>query len=121
MGRTVNQFETAKQSSSFRRLMVACLAFVYLFVGIAHGVSCLDEAVASSYSVAKMADSNGDGGAKIGISICDHCPACVPAVMPAPAVVTVPSALTCQPLATVAAVLPAGYPWLDTPPPKFPT
>lgn len=99
--------------------MLMFLAFVYLFVGIAHNISCLDEVVASSFAIENASDAADDIGGKPGVVTCDHCPACIPAVIPAPTVVLAPPAGPTQPVMAVASALVAGQFWLDTPPPKI--
>ena len=95
--------------------------FVYLFVGVAHNVWCLDEAVASTLAVAmeKSPDRSDDSLPKAGISLCDHCPSCVPALMPEPASVAVRSALAAEPVVMTTEWIVAAHPRLETPPPKF--
>ena len=105
-------------SSGRSPMMLMLLAFVYLFVGIAHNISCLDQAVASGFAIEANVDASDDSGTKIGAVLCDHCPTCVPAVMPVPAFAEAPSALPSQPVVSVVVVLVAGHPRLDTPPPK---
>lgn len=109
---------SVKQSGGLRRTMLTFLAFVYLFVGISHNISCFDQAVASSFAI-ETSDASHDGNAKSKVAACDHCPTCVPAVIPAPSVAAVPSAMSAPPVVAVAAVLIAGQFRLDTPPPKF--
>lgn len=118
MGRSVGQVSTISQSRGIRRSMLVLLAFVYLFVGIAHNISCLDQAVASSITVQNVADASDEGGSKADVMLCDHCPTCVPALIPALAVVAVPTANTSGPVVTSADVSMAAPLWLDTPPPK---
>lgn len=98
--------------------MLMFLAFVYLFVGIAHNISCLDQVVASDIAFEQMSDAS-DDGTKISVAICDHCPNCSPAVMPAPSVASFPTAVPAAPVVAGAPVLIAGQSRLDTPPPKF--
>lgn len=99
--------------------MLVFLAFVYLFVGISHSVFWLDQAVASSFALEQTPDSLNDGDSKGTLAFCDHCPTCIPAIVPAPAVVAVPPARLAQPVITVAPSVMAAPLRLDTPPPKF--
>jgi hypothetical protein len=119
MERTANQSLPVKQSNGLRRSMLMFLAFVYLFVGIAHNISCFDQTIASSVAIEHISDATDDGGTKTGVVVCDHCPTCVPAVLPAPSVAAVPSAVPAPPVVTIASVLLAGQSRLDTPPPKI--
>lgn len=118
MGHAADHSLPVKKSSGFRRSMLMFLAFVYLFVGIAHNISCLDQAVASSIAFEQTSDA-GDDGAKTAIVISDHCPMCAPTVMPEPAVAFVPTADPAAPVVAAASVMIAGLFRLDTPPPKF--
>jgi hypothetical protein len=118
MGRSVKQALPVRPSRGIRRATLMLLAFVYLFVGIVHNISCLDQAVATQFAIANASDVSDDGGMKSGAALCDHCPTCVPAVMPSPGVAIAPSALPSPPVVAVAAVLIASHPRLDTPPPK---
>ncbi|MGO3928326.1 hypothetical protein [Rhodopseudomonas pseudopalustris] len=118
MDRTAYHGSPVKQSSGFRRSMLMFLAFVYLFVGIAHNISCLDQVVASGIAFEQMSDAS-DDGTKTGIAICDHCPTCAPAMMPAASVAYAPTAVPAAPVVTAASVIIAGLSRLDTPPPKF--
>jgi hypothetical protein len=119
MERAADQSLPVKQSNGLRRSMLMFLAFVYLFVGIAHNISCLDQAIASSVAITHVSDASDDGGTKTGVAICDHCPTCVPAVISAPSVAAAPSAVPVPPVVTIASVLMAGQIRLDTPPPKL--
>lgn len=118
MERSIDQASKVKQPRGIRRSLLAMLAFVYLFVGIAHNIACFDQAVASSFAIENVSDTT-DNGEKSSIAMCDHCPTCVPAVMPAPSVAAVPSALPAEPVVAVASVLIAGRSRLDTPPPRI--
>jgi len=118
MERAVDKGLPAKQSGDVRRAMLMFLAFVYLFVGMAHNVSCLDEAVASSFAIEQTSAPSEEDGKNAASVICDHCPTCVPALMPVTAAADVPSARPSQPVESVVPVLIADHPRLDTPPPK---
>lgn len=118
MERTASQSLPIKQSNGLRRSMLMFLAFVYLFVGIAHNISCLDQAIASSFAIEHVSDATDDSGTKTGVAICDHCPTCVPAVIPVPSVAAAPSAVPAPPVVMITSVLLAGQSRLDTPPPK---
>lgn len=98
--------------------MLVLLAFVYLFVGIAHNISCFDQAVVSSVAVQNAVDASDESGAQANVVLCDHCPTCVPAVMPTLALIVVPTAHPSGLVVTVADVSMAAHFRLDTPPPK---
>lgn len=119
MRRSIDQASKVKQPRGVRRSLLAMLAFVYLFVGIAHNLACFDQAVASSFAIENFSDTPDNGGEKSSVATCDHCPTCVPAVMPAPSVAAVPSALPAEPIVGAASVLIAGQSRLDTPPPRI--
>lgn len=119
MGRSIDQVSNVTQPSGVRRSMLTLLAFVYLFVGIAHNLACFDQAVASSFAIENISDASDNGGEKSSVATCDHCPTCVPAVMPAPLVAAVPSALPAEPVVAAASGLITGQSWLDTPPPRI--
>lgn len=121
MGRSVSCGLPVRRAGNFYRTAMMLLAFVYLFVGVAHNVWCLDEAVASTLAVAmeKSPDRSDDSLPKAGISLCDHCPTCVPALMPEPASVAVRSALAAEPVVMTTEWIVAAHPRLETPPPKF--
>jgi hypothetical protein len=91
------------------------LAFVYLFVGVAHTISCVDEVDLSATS----ADGPHDGTSKKSIPVAGHCDLCAPILMPALAPVPAPWAQPAK-LAFLPPrlVLLEDHPRLDTPPPK---
>lgn len=97
------------------------LAFSYLFVGLAHTVSCTDEAVAATMS-SDIRSTPDDGphedGSKKSPIFAGHCYVCAPLLMSA----VVPDAgLTARPvkLAFVSSKLQfEDHTRLDTPPPK---
>lgn len=113
-----HNFAVKRLSGGFRRLMFICFAFVYVFIGIAHNISCLDQAAASGIAFERVADT-ADDGAKNGAAACDHRPTCAPAVLPVPSVAAVPTGVPAAPVLTVAPVLIAVQSRLDIPPPKF--
>ncbi|WP_441277227.1 hypothetical protein AB7783_07125 [Tardiphaga sp. 172_B4_N1_3] len=108
-----------KQARGFRRGLLMVLAFVYLFVGVAHQISCFDQAVASTFGIEKVADVPYDGGSPSELALCDHCPTCAPAVMPAPVMEAAPCGLPASTTILVASFSAADHAWLDSPPPKF--
>ena len=107
-----------KSASYFRRSFLIVLAFVYLFVGIAHNVFCADQTLASNFTVESDLDITDHDKAKSALSICDHCPACTPCLLPLPAMVTNPSAVPAQPAVTPDTLRMTDHSQLDTPPPK---
>jgi hypothetical protein len=118
MGRSIGQASVVRQSRGIRRSMLLLLAFVYLFVGIAHNISCFNQAVVSSVAVQNAVDASDESGTQANVVLCDHCPTCVPAVMPTLALIAVPAAQTSGPVVTVARMSMAAHLCLDTPPPK---
>lgn len=103
--------------------MMILLAFMYLFVGIAHNVAGMDQAIASDgFAISKVSDDGDDGDPSGVPSVCDHCPTCSPGVTPVPvaAVTADPVAVSIQRVATIVPMRTACHPRLDTPPPKRP-
>lgn len=95
-------------------------AFVYLFVGLTHTTSCVDEAFAATRSVdLSAASTDGPDDAKKSVAVAEHCYVCAPVLMPALAPLTDPSAQPAK-LAFLAPrlLLLEDHPRLDTPPPK---
>lgn len=102
-------------------MLLVFLAFAYLFVGLAHTVSCTDEVIGfgTSAKVDAASDDGSDGeGSKKLLLASHHCPICAPALMP--------SALQHREPPVRLARLPlpilnrhaAEHRRLDTPPPK---
>lgn len=118
MERSTHTGVSKKQAGGLRRGLLMFLAFVYLFVGVAHQISCLDQAVASTFGIEKVADASHEGGSKSELTLCDHCPNCVPAVMPAPVMEAAPCGLPGSMTTTVASFVATDHAWLDSPPPK---
>lgn len=96
------------------------LALVYLFVGLAHTVSCVEQAVAVTVDmdVSTVTDGSDDGPTKHSPAIGDHCHACAACVTPASDIAAGPSEHAARLALTAPSVLLANHPWLDTPPPK---
>lgn len=103
-----------------RRAVLMLLAFVYLLVGLAHTVSCVEQAVAATVSmdIGIVTDGSDDGPTKHSPAIGDHCDACVPGVTPASDNAAGPSEHAARLVLTAPLVLLADHQWLDTPPPK---
>jgi len=118
MGRSVKHDLPVRQSRGLRRSMLMLLAFVYLFVGLAHSMTCLDEAIASSVAIEKSPATSDDGMPKPGLAQCDHCPSCTPAITPASIITMIPAAHPSEPVVTTAELLVAAPLRIDTPPPK---
>lgn len=118
MGHKIDLDSSTRLRGGYRRGLLMVLAFVYLFVGVAHNMSCFDQAVASSFAIETVADASQDGGLKSGLALCDHCPTCVSAVMPAPVAAAAPCGLPASSNTSVSSLLEADHAWLDTPPPK---
>jgi len=97
------------------------LAFSYLFVGLAHTISCTDEAVAATVlsDIGSIPDDGPDeDGSKKSPVAAGHCYVCAPVLMPA----AVPDAGPTARSVKLAFVLPKlqfeDHPRLETPPPK---
>ena len=97
------------------------LAFSYLFVGLAHSISCTDEAVAATMSsdIGSIPDNGPDeDGSKKSPVVAGHCYVCAPVLMPAVVPDAGPSARPVK-LAFVSPKLQVeDHPRLDRPPPK---
>jgi hypothetical protein len=118
MEQSIRGNPSKKQARWFRRGFLMFLALIYLFVGVAHQISCLDQAIASPFGIEKVADAPHDGGSQSELLLCDHCPICVAAVMPAPVMEPEPCGLPGSTSTAVASFFAADHAWLDSPPPK---
>lgn len=100
--------------------MLIMLAFVYLFVGLAHTVTCVEKAVAPTMAIdASMNAVDTDGGApENAMVVSDHCHSCFPSMIPVPSVIQYPAAKPPEPAISAAKLLRTGPQRLDTPPPK---
>jgi hypothetical protein len=78
-------------------MLLMFLAFAYLFVGLAHTISCTDEAVAFAIA-ADTGTASDDGpdqsGTKKSPLVAEHCYVCAPVLMPALIPDAGPSALS---------------------------
>jgi hypothetical protein len=122
MEHRANQKPLGQQAPHVRRILLMFFAFVYLFVGLAHTVACVDQAVAASISVDMKAASNegsDDSGQAHSQAAAEHCSACAPVQMPSLVSVAVPSAYQVKLVFVTPALLLADHPRLDPPPPKF--
>jgi hypothetical protein len=108
------------QAPRIRRTLLMFLAFAYLFVGLAHTISCTDEAVTPAIAIDMNAASDGsdEGGSKKSTAAAEHCHICAPVLMPA----LIPDARPSARLAKLSFLAPPllfeQHPRLDTPPPK---
>lgn len=96
------------------------LAFTYLFVGLAHGVSCTDEAVGANISFVSgdtPIDGLDDEGSTKSSLVAGHCYVCAPAMMPSLVTDAWSSEIAVKLLFTPPPYSEA-LPRLDTPPPK---
>jgi hypothetical protein len=96
------------------------LAFAYLFVGLAHTITCTDEAVTFAISVdtGTSSDDGDEGGTKKSPVVAEHCYVCAPVLMPAVVPDAGPSARPVKLFFIAPALLLEEHPRLDTPPPK---
>ena len=109
------------QASRVRRMLLMFLAFAYLFVGLAHTISCTDEAVAFAITAdtgTASDDGSDQSGTKKSPVFAEHCYVCAPVLMPA----LIPDAgLSARPVKlsfAAPALLLEEHSRLDTPPPK---
>lgn len=111
-----------RQASRVRRSLLAFLAFAYLFVGLAHTISCTDEAVAAFAMAVDTGttsdDGQDEGGTQKSPVVAGHCYVCAPVLMPALIPDAVPSARPARLSFIAPALLLEEHPRLDTPPPK---
>jgi hypothetical protein len=121
MERQINQRLPRPQASRVRRTLLMFLAFAYLFVGLAHTISCTDEAILFAIS-ADTGTSSNDGpdedGTKKSPVVAAHCYVCAPVLMPAVVPDAGPSARPVKLFFIAPALLLEEHPRLDTPPPK---
>lgn len=108
-----------RQAGGARRCLLMVIAFVYLFVGVAHQMSCFDQAVAATFGIEQVSDSSDDHSSPSELALCDHCPTCVPALMPAPVVADALGGLPSSITMSVVSFSPDDHAWFDSPPPKF--
>lgn len=120
MEQSASQKLPVKRASRLRRSLLMFLALTYLFVGFAHTVVCIDQAVAATglVHVVAAADNSGDGSPNDSAAVAEHCHVCAPVL----ASVSVPVALPSSHFITSVFVAPphllAEHVRLDTPPPK---
>ncbi|WP_049769484.1 hypothetical protein [Nitrobacter hamburgensis] len=101
-------------------MLLLFVAFAYLFVGLAHTVSCTDETVTSLISMGgAFGNVSDEGSSKKSPLVAQHCYVCAPVLMPALIPMAVPSARSVKVALIVPKVLRATQPWADTPPPKY--
>jgi hypothetical protein len=110
-----------RKASRIRKALLAFLALTYLFVGLAHTVTCTDEAVALALVSDVGTDSGGppdEGGSKKSPLFAEHCYVCAPVLISALVPVAAPSAQALKIALIAPTVSLAEHPRLDTPPPK---
>lgn len=117
MGQSTRKDESRQKAGGLRRSVLMLLAFVYLFVGVAHQISCFDQGVATVSSVQNASDEPGDTSLA-DFAICDHCPTCSPALMPVPLTEAAPCGLPSSNFFSVASFFAGDHAWFDSPPPK---
>jgi len=106
---------------AIRRAMLLLLAVSYLFVGMAHTMSCAaaDKAVAFAVTVDAGTNSAPHGSdSKSSALVAESCHFWLPIVMPLPCAVTAPSSDLGRLAWAGSPDLMAGHSRLDTPPPK---
>lgn len=121
MEHRANQNLLGRQAPRVRRTLLMFLAFVYLFVGLAHTISCVDDAVAATISIDMSGapdDGSDEGGSKQSPIVAEHCYVCAPVLMPVLAPVADPSAHLVRMVFVTPKFLLEDHPRLDTPPPK---
>lgn len=120
MGHRSSRTGLGRKAPRVRRTVLMLLAFVYLFVGLAHTVSCVEQAIAVTVAmdIDTVTDSSDDGPTKHSSVLGDHCHACVSGVTPASDIAAGPSEHAARLVLTAPLALLANHPWLDTPPPK---
>jgi len=104
-----------------RRGLLIFLALTYLFVGLAHTVSCADEAI--GFAISSDAGNASAGGShdpdpKKSPLVAESCHVWMPILTTPFFAVVVPSIDPREVALAAPTALLAGYPRLDTPPPK---
>lgn len=120
MKRSLGHGSPVRQVSGFRRNVLILMAFVYLFVGLAHTVTCIEKAVAATMVIdASMNAVDTDGSASDHIAVIgDHCHSCVPVILSAPPVGEYPAVKPAKLSAFTVELVHNGPQRIDTPPPK---
>lgn len=121
MDRQASQKLPRGKAPRIRRALLAFLALTYLFVGLAHTVTCTDEAVALALVSDVGTDSGGapdEGGTKKSPLVVEHCYVCAPILTPALMPVAAPAAHALKIALIAPTILLAEHPRLDAPPPK---
>jgi hypothetical protein len=107
------------RASVFRRMLTTLLVAAYVIVGFSGEISCAEETLATVSSVeASALTSKSDEGSKKAPEVVEHCYTCVPLLLPAPVLVTEPSAAPVKLSFEAPTFLLEDHPGLDTPPPK---
>ena len=109
------------RASRVRSVLLVLLAISYVLVGVAGEISCARETLAadSALPVAGTA-GNADEGSKKATPVVEHCYTCVPLLLPAPVLVTLPTADPVEVSFATPIFRLEDHPGLDTPPPKHP-
>lgn len=121
MEHRISQGLPRPQASRARRTLLMFLAFAYLFVGVAHTISCTDEAVAATISSDSgniLDDGSDEGGSKKSPVVAGHCYVCAPVMMPALVTDAGPSEGPVKLSFVPPTLRLEDHPRLDTPPPK---
>jgi hypothetical protein len=121
MGRPAGKKLPRLQPLGFRRTLLMLLASAYLFVGVAHTVSCTDEAVSAAIAFDSGNISGGgsdEGGSKKSNVTVGHY-VCAPVMMSALVTDAGPSARPATVYFAPPKLLFEDHPRLDTPPPKY--
>lgn len=97
------------------------IGFVYLFVGVVHWVSCIEQGPAFSFAAQTVSSGSHDGDQPAELTLCDHCPSCTPALMPAPVTEATPDALPGSAPVALALLSAFDHRVTETPPPRTAT
>jgi hypothetical protein len=104
---------------ALRGLLIVLLTAAYVAVGIGGEISCAEETLASADQIeAADVPAKADQGSKKSVAVVDHCYTCVPLLLPAPVLVTAPTAKPAPPTFVTPTFVLEDHPGLDTPPPK---
>jgi hypothetical protein len=100
-----------------RRGLRLFLALFYLIACLTYQVSCVDR-VTSAFGLELVSDASRDGGSVPQLALCDHCPTCSLAVVPAAVSASVTSDTFRLAETFVGPFAAADHAWLVFPPPK---
>jgi hypothetical protein len=122
MKRQIGGHKSGSFAPALRGVLIVFLTVAYVVVGFAGEIFCAEETLTSAEQI-EVGDAPAEvnQGSKKPAAMVDHCYTCVPLLIPAPVLVTEPTA---EPVpltfATPTFVL-EDHPGLDTPPPKHRT